>query len=1163
MHTIGKPIAAKGAVNYFKEDFAEKINSALDLRKVFGRSADEEDVFSSEDADEGDDKSSGSSSPKVIVENNKNAFRATQTMSRWRGKLAEKFGLEGSVTKKDFALLCEGIHPETGEQLIRHVKPRTKTRANGKTFQTISHRAGLDQSINAPKSVSLVATKDERVIEAHFNSAVKTIDEIEKFTRAKMGNTKPSELTGESLYAVFLHDMARPDEKTGFAAPDLHSHHFQINVVFDEQGKPHALEMREVYACQTLATAVYRAEIVKAMKNLGYEMEINERTSAPEVVGISRDYIDASSPRQKQIKETASELGIKSTKTVASGYRKGKNFNREEMLRRHQEMEERFGNQAEAAAGKARKRTVQLKLDEIVITPQERKAAIKVNAQKAGAAAELAITKARENKDAEKLKDRKVTWQTLMTDTINFSRLEITIDEVKTELVKRHKNGELDEFNLDRREMKNKRIQENSAKERGNEEKYDEQRTLGSENQGIAREGQTSRGKSAEESDSPVGKPFAGSKVGQNSSVGDDKVRASPIDGIVKTESANQFSNDAGNGGAAAQFSGTERSIGGYSTVVYIETERAEFGGEQLAGGRKQFIDTAQPDSEFIASSAGEHSPIESPENGHFEFAGSNNSADRQFSSVGIAEEFNQNRIGTINTTSGAGNGGYSGFETKDGKFAEPNELDKAARIHEIRASEDGKSGSLIVDWRAEAEPKHLVRTVESNFDSGNQAADSTTDSAPDSGRSKSADDSYESGNAGSKDRGGLRQSSQAAQSFDRAAEAPVAEKVGRAEQQAGGGEDAARPEENANFDGAAISSTKEERKLYRHQPLAAESDAGAAQSSFLGVSRRFSKGELPNAELPDGNRTNIDGNLQSLPNGNAIERKDERGFSSDEQFGRIQNSFTKSIRTGEPAKLFSADADLVAGNQSDAGDGAQKGNSERDIIIWAEPSVESNTASQYAKQSVNDYSNDGDVGSNHINIGSGDNELSGLAELITESSAVSDFNNNSDGGSELDNRTLLPAKEMELSFPFEADRFVPQILQTELGERDAVFIQPVDIDNQSALELLASGGNLGGAGQSVDCQPSGGIDSAEIIAQFSIKPLDSETKQNLYELYSSALDVGLSEIEKSIQDNNRTQSTAVISATIDQEQNNTDMNPDMIDEIREEMGLDAPVMSL
>ncbi len=37
----------------------------------------------------------------------------------WQGRLAVQFGLAGTVSAEDFAKLSQGLHPQTGEQLVR------------------------------------------------------------------------------------------------------------------------------------------------------------------------------------------------------------------------------------------------------------------------------------------------------------------------------------------------------------------------------------------------------------------------------------------------------------------------------------------------------------------------------------------------------------------------------------------------------------------------------------------------------------------------------------------------------------------------------------------------------------------------------------------------------------------------------------------------------------------------------------------------------------------------------------------------------------------------------------------------------------------------------------------------------------------------------------
>ncbi len=51
--------------------------------------------------------------------------REQQGHSEWQGKLAQEWGLQGSVGSEQFARLTEGQHPDTQEQMVRHQPAKT------------------------------------------------------------------------------------------------------------------------------------------------------------------------------------------------------------------------------------------------------------------------------------------------------------------------------------------------------------------------------------------------------------------------------------------------------------------------------------------------------------------------------------------------------------------------------------------------------------------------------------------------------------------------------------------------------------------------------------------------------------------------------------------------------------------------------------------------------------------------------------------------------------------------------------------------------------------------------------------------------------------------------------------------------------------------------
>ncbi|MGB8063563.1 MAG: relaxase domain-containing protein, partial [Candidatus Sulfotelmatobacter sp.] len=107
----------------------------------------------------------------------------------WQGRLAAQFGLAGAVSAEDFAKLSQGQHPQTDEQLVRQRASYEYQDADSKTVKTMEHRAGWDATLSAPKSVSLTALVggDERVREAHRESVRVALDQLERYTQARIG----------------------------------------------------------------------------------------------------------------------------------------------------------------------------------------------------------------------------------------------------------------------------------------------------------------------------------------------------------------------------------------------------------------------------------------------------------------------------------------------------------------------------------------------------------------------------------------------------------------------------------------------------------------------------------------------------------------------------------------------------------------------------------------------------------------------------------------------------------------------------------------------------------------------------------------------------------------------------------------------------------------
>ena len=343
----------------------------------------------------------------------------------WQGQLSSRLGLAGEVSPLEFSRLADGIHPQTEEQLVRHRSATEYRNADGTTTKAVEHRAGWDATFSAPKSVSLTALVggDDRVREAHRFAVTTALDELERYTQARIGGNNPAETTGKFIAAKFEHDTARPVD--GYAAPQLHTHAVIFNLTERANGSTRALQERGFFDSQQFATAVYQSELTYRLSQLGYELEPG-RSGAPEIKGYTSEYLDASSPRSRQIREQLEKTGHsgpEAAQIAAHSTRDRKHaVTAEEVLSAHKEMAATFGNQPYQVIAAARVRA------------QERE-----EQSKKTTTAKEAITFARDSIfEREAVADER----TILRDALRRGMGEATYREVRTEFDRRQEGGE-------------------------------------------------------------------------------------------------------------------------------------------------------------------------------------------------------------------------------------------------------------------------------------------------------------------------------------------------------------------------------------------------------------------------------------------------------------------------------------------------------------------------------------------------------------------------------------------------------------------------------------------------------------------------------------------------------------------------------------------------
>jgi conjugative relaxase-like TrwC/TraI family protein len=235
----------------------------------------------------------------------------------WHGRGAELLGLNGAVTHEQFEAVREGLHPETGEFLRpRHSADRLATDGEVES----KARSLYDFTFSAPKSVSVQALVggDDRLLEAHRHAVSVALQEAERYAgaRVRLDGANHDRQTGNLVIAAYTHDSSRQLD------PQLHTHAVAANLSYDGvEGRWKALQASGVYERRAYITEVYRNELAREVRGLGYEIESQRNAKGVdngfEIRGIPKDVLERYSQRSEQrdesIRQFAAEHGRQPT----------------------------------------------------------------------------------------------------------------------------------------------------------------------------------------------------------------------------------------------------------------------------------------------------------------------------------------------------------------------------------------------------------------------------------------------------------------------------------------------------------------------------------------------------------------------------------------------------------------------------------------------------------------------------------------------------------------------------------------------------------------------------------------------------------------------------------------------------------------------------------
>jgi conjugative relaxase-like TrwC/TraI family protein len=217
---------------------------------------------------------------------------------RMEGKLAERLGLTGPVTREVFHSLCDNIDPTTGQPLT----PRTKE----------NRITGYDLSFSVPKSISILhgLSNDDHILHAFETAVSDTMQDIEKDskTRVRLNKQYDDRDTGELLWSTFVHQTARPLDGS-LPDPQLHAHCYCFNTTYDAvEGRVKAARFTDIKRDMPYYQEMYFKRLSDNLMAGGYQIRRTEKSF--EVVGVPSHVIEHFSKRTAEIDQIARDKGI-------------------------------------------------------------------------------------------------------------------------------------------------------------------------------------------------------------------------------------------------------------------------------------------------------------------------------------------------------------------------------------------------------------------------------------------------------------------------------------------------------------------------------------------------------------------------------------------------------------------------------------------------------------------------------------------------------------------------------------------------------------------------------------------------------------------------------------------------------------------------------------
>lgn len=234
-------------------------------------------------------------------------YYAQEDSGVWFGKTAERLGfIDKKFSEKDYKGVMEGKFSYFDTNIGKTVNVDLTKNSKNK-----EHHAGIEITLSAPKSVSIMAEvfKDNRVRDAHtmaLNSVMEYIQNNLVYTRSSKDGKMQLEKVDNLLAIKFTHHTSRNHD------PQLHTHILLANIIIDKHGKVKTAEHTSIFECERFIRELYYNELANNLMQLGHEVEWQKKVTqmAPEIKGIPKEFNDFFSTRRKQIEDFAKQHNI-------------------------------------------------------------------------------------------------------------------------------------------------------------------------------------------------------------------------------------------------------------------------------------------------------------------------------------------------------------------------------------------------------------------------------------------------------------------------------------------------------------------------------------------------------------------------------------------------------------------------------------------------------------------------------------------------------------------------------------------------------------------------------------------------------------------------------------------------------------------------------------